>query len=219
MPDRVIAIGDIHGCSDALSGLIEVISPQVSDTIVMLGDAIDRGPDSRGVVSLLLDLADRCTLVPIFGNHEEMLLAAIDRPSTTATWLGCGGRETLKSYGVSQPSQVLRDHVLYMRTWRDYFETATHFFAHGNYDPRQPLERQEWGFQRWESLGPVLPAPHESGKLAVLGHTSQKSGELLRADHLVCIDTFCCGGKWLTAYDTTNDRFYQVGPDGRRREK
>jgi predicted MPP superfamily phosphohydrolase len=73
---RTIAIGDIHGCAIALAKLIEIIAPQPDDTLVPLGDYVDRGIDSRGVIDQLLALADRCRLVPILGNHEEMLLGA-----------------------------------------------------------------------------------------------------------------------------------------------
>ncbi len=219
MGDRVVAIGDIHGCLAALDGLIGWLEPAATDTLVVLGDCIDRGPDSYGVIERMLALSERCKLVPLLGNHEEMLLAAIDRPATASTWLECGGGQTLDSYGLSDPGQLPHEHVLYLRTWTDYFETKSYFFAHGNYDPQRPLDSQEWGYQRWEALGPSLPAPHRSGKTAVVGHSSQKSGQVLDGGHVVCIDTFCCGGKWLTGFDTTNGEFYQVSADGKARRK
>src|SRR5437588_178789 len=74
---RTIAIGDIHGCSLALDGLIEAIDPQPDDTVVALGDFINRGPDSPGVLDSLIALKARCNLVPLLGNHEEMLLSAL----------------------------------------------------------------------------------------------------------------------------------------------
>jgi hypothetical protein len=70
---RTIAIGDIHGCRDALAALIDAIGPGPDDTLVTLGDHIDRGPDSRGVIDQLLALASRCRLVPLLGDHEEMV--------------------------------------------------------------------------------------------------------------------------------------------------
>src|SRR5438874_1847670 len=99
MKDRIIAIGDIHGCSSALSSIIESISPTKHDTIVTLGDVIDWGPDSRGVVDKLIHLSKQCTLVPLLGNHEEMLLYADRSRSALDNWLHCGGQETLHSYG------------------------------------------------------------------------------------------------------------------------
>ena len=71
---RTIAIGDIHGCSAALAKLIELIELQPDDVLVPLGDFVDRGIDSKGVIHQLISLGDRCRLVPILGNHEEMML-------------------------------------------------------------------------------------------------------------------------------------------------
>ena len=73
---RIIAIGDVHGCSAALAALVQAIAPTPLDTLVFLGDYIDRGPDSRGVLEQVIALAERCIVVPLLGNHEEMLLAA-----------------------------------------------------------------------------------------------------------------------------------------------
>lgn len=215
MAGRVIAIGDVHGCALALRAVVDAIDPAADDVLVILGDCIDRGPDSRGVIEQVIALGDRCQVVPILGNHEEMLLSAIDRPGTARMFLEYGGRETLESYGARQATDLPREHLLFIRTWRDFWETDTHFFAHGSYDPRVPLSRQEWGYQRWQSLSCPLPGRHVSGKTAILGHTSQKSGEILSAGHLVCIDTYCCGGKWLTAYEPATRRVWQADAAGR----
>jgi serine/threonine protein phosphatase 1 len=67
---RTIAIGDIHGCSDALAALIDAVAPCPHDIVVTLGDYIDRGPNSRGVVDRLIALAGQCQLVTLLGNHE-----------------------------------------------------------------------------------------------------------------------------------------------------
>ena len=69
---RIVVIGDIHGCATALRTLVKVIDPRPEDTIVTLGDYIDWGPDSRGVIEQLIGLSGRCHLVPVLGNHEEM---------------------------------------------------------------------------------------------------------------------------------------------------
>ena len=67
---------------------------------------------------------------------------------------------------------------------------------------------------RWESLRDVIPGPHVSGKRAIVGHSSQKSGEVLNLGHLVCIDTYCYGGGWLTALDVHTDELWQVNRRG-----
>ena len=71
MNPRTIAIGDIHGCSAALDALVEAIRPRPEDCIVTLGDYINRGPDSRGVIERLIELTRRCRLLPILGNHDQ----------------------------------------------------------------------------------------------------------------------------------------------------
>jgi serine/threonine protein phosphatase 1 len=100
MAGRTVAIGDVHGCSVALAALLGALGPTANDTIVTLGDYIDCGPDSRGVLDQLLALGERCRLVPLLGNHEEMLLGALRDRSMLKNWLDCGGVETLASYGL-----------------------------------------------------------------------------------------------------------------------
>ena len=92
MPDRLFAIGDIHGCSTALKTLVEAIDPRPEDTIVVLGDVIDFGPDSKGAVQQLIDLSRRCQFILIQGNHEEMLFRALNGPDDLRYWDLCGGR-------------------------------------------------------------------------------------------------------------------------------
>ncbi len=72
---RVIAIGDIHGCDVALETLLDAIDPRPEDLIITLGDIVDRGPNSRRSLDLLIDLRDRCQYIGILGNHEEMMLS------------------------------------------------------------------------------------------------------------------------------------------------
>jgi serine/threonine protein phosphatase 1 len=99
MAGRTIAIGDVHGCSAALRALLDAVAPAPDDVVVLLGDYIDRGPDSKGVLDLLLDLVGRCQLIPLLGNHEEMVLAALSDHKALEGWLSCGGAETVLSYG------------------------------------------------------------------------------------------------------------------------
>ncbi len=98
MPARTIAVGDVHGCSKALDAIIGAIDPTPDDVIVMLGDYVDRGPDSRGVLDRLIALESRCKLVPILGNHDQMMLDALNGEDPD-DWLASGGRQALESYG------------------------------------------------------------------------------------------------------------------------
>jgi serine/threonine protein phosphatase 1 len=216
---RTIAVGDIHGCLAALETLLGALELAADDVVVLLGDAVDRGPDSRGVLEQLLTLGKTCRLVPILGNHEQMLLDAVDGRIPLQDWLMYGGAETLDSYGRGAPLNALVDeHVEFIRTWGDYYETASHFFAHGNYLTDTPLADQPWEWLRWESLRTLLPAKHCSGKTAVLGHTSNKQGEIVNLGYLMCIDTYCYGGYWLTALEPNTGRVWQSNQQGNLRE-
>jgi Calcineurin-like phosphoesterase len=219
MPSRVIAIGDIHGCATALRALIEVIQPKTDDSLITLGDCVDRGPESRQAIEMLLQLREKCRLIPLLGNHEEMMLNVLDGKPQPDDWMQCGGAATAESYrgadGKIRP--IPEEQVDYVRTWGDYFETNSHFFVHAGYEFERPLSQQHWRTMRWQSLKFGIPEPHISGKTAVVGHSSQKSGEILNLGHLVCIDTYCWGGGWLTALDTTSGQVWQVNRLGQMR--
>ena len=218
MPPRTIAIGDIHGCTPALCALLKAVAPAAEDTVVVLGDMVDRGPDSRGTVERLLALADECRLVTILGNHDEMLLDIADGGDWLLDdWLHFGGDATLASYACKLPEELPPEHLQFLESCLDYYETDGHIFLHATYRPDRPLADQPPSALRWESLREAIPPPHQSGKRVVVGHTSQKDGEILDAGHVVCIDTFCYGGKWLTALDVASGRLWQADPQGRLR--
>ncbi len=225
VPGRTIAIGDIHGCSLALKVLVDAIDPGPDDLLVPLGDYIDRAPDSRGVLDQMIALGEHCVLVPLLGNHEEMLLAALEGQSELTFWLKFGGMAALASYGRSSGLDIrpgdLRalipgEHLRFIKGCRDYFETVGHLFVHAYYEPDRPLLQQSGSVLRWASLPPI-PARHCSGKVAVLGHTPQKSGEILDLGFLKCIDTDCHGGGWLTALEIRTGQVWQADAQGRLR--
>jgi serine/threonine protein phosphatase 1 len=215
MSGRTIAIGDIHGCATALAKLIEAVAPQPDDTIITLGDYVDRGPQSRHVIDQLIALKQRCRLVPLLGNHDEAMLAVLSGDQTVQAWIGIGGQPTLDSYGYIGSLEVFpKEHVDFLESCLEYFETDSHFFVHANYDPRLALERQDRGMMRWVSLWEHNPGPHVSHKVAVLGHTAQPKGQYLYLGYLICIDTGCCYGDWLTALDVENGQLWQTNDQG-----
>ncbi len=95
---RTIAIGDIHGCYSAFRNVLQRINLQPNDTLITLGDYIDRGTKSFEVVERLISLRDECHLVPLLGNHEAMLLGALQSDYNAQFWLQCGGSATMASY-------------------------------------------------------------------------------------------------------------------------
>lgn len=210
---RIISVGDIHGCSTALDALITAIDPKPGDTIVTMGDYVDRGLDSKGVLDRLIKLESRCRLVPILGNHDQMMLHARDGRSDLQFWLNCGGDAALDSYSsVGSLDHVPAAHFRFLERCVSFFETETHFFVHANYKPDLPLEQMDDHTLRWLSLRNFVPGPHCSGKIAVVGHTPQP--EILDLGHLIAIDTNCCDGGWLTALDVVSGKKWQVDERG-----
>ncbi len=213
MPQRTIAIGDIHGCASALAALLKAIQPTADDVIIPLGDYVDRGPDSRCVIDLLIGLVDQCQLIPLLGNHEVMLLDACQSIEVLEAWLEVGGRETLASYGGSLDEMPV-EHRVFLQGLRRYHETETHMFVHANYHDRLPLMQQPDRLLLWEHIVRWIPKPHVSGKTVIVGHTPQGSGEILDLGFVKCIDTYCVGGGWLTALDVESGIVWQANRDG-----
>jgi serine/threonine protein phosphatase 1 len=213
MSPRTIAIGDIHGCAKALAALIAAIDPTEDDVIVALGDYVDRGPESRAVVDLLIDLIDRCQLIPLLGNHEAMMLDSIELPEVRQHWYRVGGRETVASYGGCL-DEIPFEHLVFLRGLNRYHETDAHLFVHANYDARLSLDQQPDRLLLWEHVVHTLPGRHFSGKTAVVGHTPQMTGEILDLGYLICIDTYCVGGAWLTALDVDSGQVWQANRAG-----
>jgi serine/threonine protein phosphatase 1 len=174
------------------------------------------------VLEQLLALAERCILVPLLGNHEEMLLAAMEGQSELAFWLKFGGREALASYGCRSVDIRAADlraiipprHLAFIKSCRDYLETEWYLFVHAYYDPNRPLTEQSPAGLRWASL-PREPARHCSRKTAIVGHTPHR--EILDLGFLKCIDTFCHGGGWLTALEVRTGQVWQADAQGRLR--
>jgi serine/threonine protein phosphatase 1 len=215
---RTIAIGDIHGCDLALEAILNAIAPTPEDVIITLGDVVDRGPNTRRVVDLLLDLKRRCNYIGLMGNHEEMMLNVVVQKEAPQFWLKYGGVATLDSYQFSGDLSVIPpEHVQFLQSFDPYFETPTHFFVHANYEEKKPLYAQSPRMLRWVRLDEHLPGPHVSGKTAILGHTADQTGEIFSLKHLVCIDTYCHGGQWLTAMDVTSGKIWQASEEGQLR--
>lgn len=214
---RTIAIGDIHGHLQALDAILAAIAPGADDTLVILGDLIDCGPDSKGVLDRLIELSKSLHVVTILGNHEEMMVNAAQSRSELRFWLNFGGRETLESYGPAGNRRLVPEgHLSFLRQLPLFYETETHFFIHANYDPIRSLAQQDRSTMLWKHLDEI-PPPHVSGKIAIVGHTPQREGRILDLPHLKCIDTDCGHGGILTALDVDSGEIWQVDEFGRKR--
>ncbi len=211
---RTIAIGDIHGCAAALAELLRQIAPQPHDTLVTLGDYVNRGPDTQGVIEQLLALAERCRLVPLLGNHDERLLTLVKAPDRA--WANDrANRATLASYGPELDlGNIPQAHVRFLEGCRLSYQSPTHLFAHANYDPEVPLEACDRSLLVHRRLEPPYPGPHVSRKRVIVGHTAQRDFRVLDLGHVVCIDTGCCYGGWLTALEVDSNRYWQARQPG-----
>jgi serine/threonine protein phosphatase 1 len=215
MSDRLIAIGDIHGCLTALDSVLEAIRPEANDSLIILGDCVDRGPDSKGVIDRLIQYSQLCNLIAIRGNHEEMMLNVVQEGQPPYRWLQYGGVDTLDSYGFTGDLSVIPEsHLSFFNSMVDYYEAPNHLFIHANYDPKLPMNQQTIQMLRWVKLTESTPTAHISGKRAIVGHTHDYHGEIFDVGHLVCIDTFCYGGGWLTAFDVQSGKIWQADMDG-----
>ena len=218
---RCLAVGDIHGCSTALMTLAAFVPFGADDLLVTLGDYVNRGPDSSGVLDWLIAYRQQGNrLVALRGNHELMMLRARADHEAFRRWVECGGDATLASYGLSGDRGLLVDvpasHWEFLEKGTSaWFETSTHFFVHANAYPDCALEEQPDFMLYWESFDD--PPPHESGKVMVCGHTSQKTGKPRSVGHAVCIDTWACGRGWLTCLDVGSGRYWQANQRGETR--
>jgi serine/threonine protein phosphatase 1 len=217
---RYLAIGDIHGCFQALRSLEAVVPFRANDTIIALGDYVDRGPDSCAVLDWLIARQRGGILVALRGNHEVMMLQAREGDEHLREWLACGGDATLASYSILGDEGRLVDvpdeHWEFLqRQTRPWFEIESHFFVHANAYPDCPLDQQPDYLLYWEPFGE--PQQHCSGKIMVCGHTPQKNGRPRSVGHAVCLDTWGHGRGWLSCLDVATGRYWQANQGGETR--
>lgn len=215
---RTLAIGDIHGCREALESLWDFVGISESDQVITLGDYVDRGPDSKGVVDFLIEKQGEANLICLRGNHEAAMLEALMDRSAMMRWSGpCfGGEATLESYGAKSFVDIPDTHWKFLREARRYHETESHVFVHANLAPDVPLIEQDDLSLLWSFFD--NPQPHQSGKVMVCGHSTQESGLPKSVGHAVCIDTDVCHGGWLTCLDVESGHYWQTSEEGEQRK-
>ena len=224
--ERIYAIGDIHGRYDLLRRLLDRIGehsqalpPVQSLHVLILGDLVDRGPDSAKVVEFLYDVT-RSTdqVIVLMGNHEEAMLRSLDGDAgVLQRWLAVGGAETLTSYGLTlpRPQDDLRRYIRYlqsslpaqqMRWLRSLPLTAQsgdYYFCHAGIRPGVPLARQVKSDLLWIRED-FIHDDSDHGAVIVHGHTIEREVQLGR--NRIGIDTgaYCHGV--LTALYLEEDR-------------
>ena len=215
---RQLVMGDLHGCYDALRTLCDAVGLTPADTLITLGDYVNKGPDSRRVIDWLLELDSWLTLVPLRGNHDLLMHNARHDQAAYHRWQRAGGEATLRSYAgstgrVGTLADVPASHWQFLdNRLLPSFATDTHFFVHAGVDPALPLEDQPPAMLYECTFSD--PKPHCSGKIMVCGHTAQKSGVPLVTGHAICLDTWCSGRGWLSCLDLGSGLVHQANQGG-----
>lgn len=219
VPDgqRVYAIGDIHGRYDLLCQMIaqieadEASRPPADTTVILLGDLVDRGPDSASVIATAREWAKRRRVRILAGNHEEMFLGSFERDDTLRHFLRHGGRETLLSYPIEPDvysratleelraimhEAVPADDIEFMRGMEDRIQIGDYVFVHAGVRPGVPLEDQKVSDLRW-IRGEFIEGPESRDFAVVHGHT------ILESPHVsplrISLDTGAYASGLLTA--------------------
>jgi serine/threonine protein phosphatase 1 len=214
----LIAIGDIHGCPQSLDVLLNRIEPSSDDHLLFVGDYIDRGPDSKGVIDRLLELREDVPCTFLRGNHEAMMIEYLDS-GAFSLWRMNGGVSTLQSYlGENGNSEVKipAPHVEFVRETKLYHETDDYLFVHAGLNPgltiEENLEQQDEEVLLWER-GHLNASEVAWEKPVVCGHTPRP--EPINREKLILIDTGCVyhtkpGMGRLTAVSLPERRFIDV---------
>lgn len=230
---RVYAIGDIHGRLDLFKALAEAIEaddavrPQARTTIILLGDLVDRGADSAGVLRVARTWQQRRDVRILCGNHEEMLLKSMNDLEVFRHFLRHGGRETIQSFGVPAAAFAGRDlagmqalmrgavpagEIAYIETFEDSIAIGDYLFVHAGVAPGVPLDQQKPSDLRW-IREPFLSHTDPFGPVVVHGHTIRDEAE--DRGNRIGIDTGAYHSGRLTALvlEGTDRRFIQTMED------
>ena len=226
--ERVYAIGDIHGRLDLLHMLVEAIDeeqrslPPLRPTLVFLGDYVDRGPESRGVIDFLLEqpLLDFAR-VHLRGNHEDWFESFRSDMSVGPSWLYCGGAETLASYGLrATPGEddpmrlralqadlvatLPESHRAFLRELEPYREIGGYLFVHAGIRPGVPLAEQAIDDFYW-IRDAFLHSSADHGHVVVHGHTIANEAQV--CPNRIGIDTGAFATNVLTCLVLEADRY------------
>ena len=182
---RIIAIGDIHGKLEKLERLISKLAIGKDDEIIFLGDYIDRGEDSRGVIDYIINLGVKCNVITLKGNHEDLVLCSKINPHShmVGCWMSNGGYQTLNSY---IPDDIFEVHGDFFEDLPLTHETENHIFVHGYLNSDIDVAEQNPDLCLWGRFDDIKP--HKSGKIVVCGHTIQR-WEPVDLGYKICIDT------------------------------
>lgn len=220
----IYAIGDVHGCLKTLDALWLKIeehmnnNPAEKRTLIFLGDYVDRGPDSAGVIHRLIELRRLLPeygieLVTLKGNHEDMMYAGLEHPmsSDAGLWYTNGGSQTLASYG---EAGVPDSHIQFIKSLKIWHQIGRFIFVHAGIEPFTEMEYQSELEMIWSRDWVKYNGPFDDDEklFVVHGHTPIDGVNLL--DYQLNIDTACVFGGILTCVvideDQTDNNFEYI---------
>jgi serine/threonine protein phosphatase 1 len=214
MMGRLLAIGDIHGCHRSLLQMLALLRlDPLADTLVLIGDYLDRGPDSRGVIETLLTLKKNFpNLICLRGNHEAMFLDFYREGKDEERYFLNGGMTTLLSYGLSPDDARAgtgfpEDHLAFLTSLPLFHETADYCFVHAGLRPGIPIADQSPEDLLWIRYT-FIASDWDFGKTVIFGHTPLRE-PLLKPDK-IGIDTGAVYGGCLTCIEIPSRRIFQV---------
>jgi serine/threonine protein phosphatase 1 len=210
---RLLAIGDIHGCRRALDVLLAAVAPRYGDIVVPLGDLIDRGPDSKGVIERMIQLSREVDLIPIRGNHEMMMMQARESPLALTEWRGFGGDATLESYATDSLSAIPDSHWRFIESTKPFYEAANHLLVHAKAYADLWLSDDPDHTAFSEVFNCPPPGPGSRNKIMVCGHTPQRGGLPKDGGRVIYLDTAVHAGGWLTCLDPGSMEYWQANEE------
>lgn len=210
---KYVAIGDIHGCLDSLKELLELLNREgyTGDDVmyIFLGDYVDRGPDSKGVIDHLIQFQNKETCAFLMGNHDEMFMEFL-RGQYQHGYMLCGGKDTLNSYGLSEfgstPYMIPAEHRIFFQSMYTKYETPHFFFCHAGIMPGIPFENQLRHDLMW-IRNEFLYSVEDHGKVVVHGHTVESTVSPTTWFSRIGLDTGAVFGGHLTAGIFEDDKF------------
>ena len=210
--EKTFIIGDIHGCLDMLRRLMDKIHwrPE-KDRLIFLGDFIDRGKNSKGVVDYVLDLRRTSARIDcLVGNHEILLLDYVDGNDRGLYFLN-GGWSTLESYRAGNPEEdgelIPPDHIAFYRSLQTYLELEDYYVVHAGFRPGVEIEKQVLEDMTW-IREPFIYSDYDFGKRVIFGHTPFR--EPLVLANKIGLDTGAVYGNLLSCLELPDLRFYSV---------
>ncbi len=209
---KTFIVGDIHGCSNMLKDLVDKIewNPN-SDSLIFIGDYIDRGDDAKGVVDYILELKERSSRVQcLLGNHEQIFqdyLSGIN----TEVFLINGGSSTLRSYENERDNDnsplIPSDHLEFFSSLLPVIELEEYYIVHAGFRPYVPVKDQSLLDMLWIRDEFIL-STYDFGKKIIFGHTP--FNEPLIMKNKIGIDTGAVYGNRLTCIELPGVNFYSV---------